>query len=590
MKKILLFLCLFLITSNVKAETYYSDYTLAKDWNTDFVSEDNLTLVKEEKRYKWYSEKKVYGGYEESLDYPLIDYNDYIELEGECSLDYSDNKKEKVVYYYKELRPSRYISFENLSGSNGSLRISEIKVMDGAYEIPYSVIECNGCNATFSDYIHNGNYKENMSSVTNGGSFKLDLGTYHYLNDLIIYLGVYDSGGSEEIMTIKILDDSDVNYIYNWRTDYGFQGTQDIELSYLDKIVFSPVILNYTDEIKTTEKPEAIVNRVIREEKQYCEVIKKYRHYKIEKIYSSDYMKDGTSNYPLCDYDDVKTYYQVYKRDYLTIQDDIEITSLETRLESFIDSNIDFTISSDVDLGVNGLYQFIVDSPVKKVIANVKVNILENSIREVLDSLLDNLISLEKQKDNIVLTDLNKQELNDVLILIKDMQDKLLVLEEDFKDQKELVIDNDILKKEIESYLERVDSLKKSLLLLERVAKSFYETILKQEEESLSKDKQIEATNKKIKDLLLEMESLKHLNQFLENDNNLLNASKSDMQASYLEEIDSLNNLLQNKKCDSDIDVTKSSVLELDSLYYLGFGFIIVGLILSIIVVIKKNN
>ena len=147
-----------------------------------------------------------------------------------------------------------------------------------------------------------------------------------------------------------------------------------------------------------------------------------------------------------------------------------------------------------------------------------------------------------------------------------------------------------ISKKFFDSYLERVDSLKKSLLLLERVAKSFYETILKQEEESLSKDKQIEATNKKIKDLLLEMESLKHLNQFLENDNNLLNASKSDMQASYLEEIDSLNNLLQNKKCDSDIDVTKSSVLELDSLYYLGFGFIIVGLILSVIVVIKKNN
>ena len=112
MKKILLFLCLFLITSNVKAETYYSDYTLAKDWNTDFVSEDNLTLVKEEKRYKWYSEKKVYGGYEESLDYPLIDYNDYIDASIRA---FDVNTEGKMMFVcLRDARPTKNLQVDIL--------------------------------------------------------------------------------------------------------------------------------------------------------------------------------------------------------------------------------------------------------------------------------------------------------------------------------------------------------------------------------------------------------------------------------------------------------------------------------------------
>ena len=585
MKKILLFLCCFFIVDSVEATTYYSDYYLVSEWDTNYVLEDEVTKVNEEVRYKFYNEKKVYGTYEDSLDYPLIDYDDYIEVEGQCSNDYKENSIEKTVYYYKDLLPSRYLSFENLNGSNGSLRISEIKIMKGNYEIPYSIIACTGCNNTFKQYIHNGVYKENMSSVSNGGSFTLDLGSGYYLNDLIIYLSVYDSGSLEETMTIKLLDASDVNYVFNWQTNYGISGVNNIEMVSLDKNSFKAVTLNYTNEIMILEKPPIIANRVIRSEKQYCDVVKKYRHYRIEKEYSDEYLKEGNDIYPYCDYDESLTYYQVFKRDYLEVQDNILLTSKDMIVEDFIKSNLSFEVTSDLDKNVNGVYQITIKSPINTIITNATVDILENTITESLKEINKEFKNLEEQitnlKDYVFSLDNNSDKITS---LIDSLKQNASDIEEIFKETEDKVneIDDIEIKKQYDEYLNYFINLKNNLSDLEIYANKLLIIYDKNNSDMLDKDKQIEA-------LLREIESLKNLNQFLENEKNLLTFSKKDMQNGYIKEIDSLNNQLQNNKCD-EVSLSKGSIFEIDSLYYIGFGFIILGLIFSFIVLLKKNN
>ena len=108
------------------------------------------------------------------------------------------------------------------------------------------------------------------------------------------------------------------------------------------------------------------------------------------------------------------------------------------------------------------------------------------------------------------------------------------------------------------------------------------------EQEQIIKDKnsQIEQSNNQLESLLLEIDSLKKLNQYLENEQSLLEASKKQMQENYLEEIESL----QNSQCsnyESEVSEVKDTNL---NLYYIGFGFIIFGLITLFIIILKKNN
>ena len=572
MKKILLFLCLFTFSCKVNAATYYSDYYLYQDWSIEESQSDSLTLVEEEIRYRLYNEKKVYGGYEQTSEYPLVDVGDYIEEEGNCYDTFQDGFNEKIVYYYKDLLPSRYIIFSNMNGSYGALRISELKVEANGKNIDYEIISCDKCNSNFSNYINNGVYKENMSHVSNGGSFKIDLGSEYYLSDLKISLALYDSGGEAEVMTIDVMDSDDINYTYNWRSDYGLTSTQSIDFVTLNNNSFVPKVLKYTMEIKSETKPENKINRVIREAKEYCEVIRKYRHYKIIEDYSEEYMKEGNLDYPMCDYDDFRKFYRVYKRDYLTISDSLIIDNENIQLKDFIDSSLSFDIEGEVDLNKNGVYQVIIDSPIKKVITEVEVFLKTNSLKEELAIINDRIDDLYLAKENITNSDelsLFKEETLEVYNSLLDLENELVDNEVDlisvYNDTKQLI-----------------EKLIDELLLMEE----YYIKLDEQEQIIKDKNSQIEQSNNQLESLLLEIDSLKKLNQYLENEQSLLEASKKQMQENYLEEIESL----QNSQCsnyESEVSEVRDTNL---NLYYIGFGFIIFGLITLFIIILKKNN
>ena len=156
-----------------------------------------------------------------------------------------------------------------------------------------------------------------------------------------------------------------------------------------------------------------------------------------------------------------------------------------------IKSNLPFEIKDDINLEKNGTYQIEIDSPIKKVISNVTVDLEENR------KILDLEMTIENQKTQII----NK--------------------------------------------------------------------------------------NKQMENLLLELESLKELNRYLENQIKIIKQEKTLQNENYLKEIEQLNNKIVNNVCEQ-VEVEKSSVINFEP--YLGIILVLSGIILTAIIVIKKNS
>jgi hypothetical protein len=412
MKKLIILFAL-LININIYAlpTTYYTEYGDYNEFQEEEVKYNELTKVNVERRYKYYNDLKEYGGYytEDSndLNYPYIDYNDYqMAPFSTWSYTKADDAKnrifdEKTIYEYADMKEVRYIHLYNLSGSYGAFRISEIDVHINGVEIPFTAT-CNNCNIYFYDFINNGKVDENMSVIYNGGSFTIDLGNYYKLDNIDFDLYLYDIGYDAKVYSIAMTRDSGLNdIIYSKATLYSYFTYDDFS----DIVAFNYNIndmaiatAEYYPWVEVESSLEPSKTRLTRSYNLYRYQDVLYNYYKINRVYSDNYMIDVSDEFPFKG-DEYKDYYQVSTRDKLTIEEPIIITSKDTLLNSFIlDSSIDVKIENNIDYTKNGLYTvtFTIDNMV--INKEVTIDIPENIAKEPIDETIDN--NLEKDIDN----------------------------------------------------------------------------------------------------------------------------------------------------------------------------------------------
>lgn len=419
MKKILLIVSFLLVMDNVHALTFYSDYSKPSTWSTKEAKEDELTKVNKEVRYKWYNEEKIYGGYEDNSEFPLLDYDDY-KTEEYCTSEPREASIERIVYFYKDPEPLRYVYINN---SNDLLSFNTLEIYSGNMPISYQVYSCDKCI---------NNEIGNFFKVDAGGEVIIDLNGYYPPWSLTFKIKTSNTSNYDISLTQDL--NRYIQYAYSVNID-------NLEISYNDFRKVKPL---YYREYKSYIDVSNNEGRIVRRDKEYCSIIYHYRHYKTIRHYSSNYMKEGTAKYPIADLDDYKTYYQVMTRNYLSIPDNIIITDKTIDLESLIKSDLPFKVITDLNKDINGVYQFTVDSPVMKVIDNVTVDIKDND--KILE--LENLI---KDKDKQILE--NAKVMEELLLEIASLKNLNAYLD------KEKILMEATKKMEISNYIKEINRL-----------------------------------------------------------------------------------------------------------------------------------
>lgn len=406
MKKIFLILCMFLCIGNVSASTHYSDYSDFSDWNIDYIEEDDKTFVETKTLHKYYREE-ISGEYflegENNSNYPIVDYNNYYYSDySEYGLEYPLVKPNRDIetiggYKYQEATKVKYIVFDNIHGSYGSLRITEIGIKDSkGNNIEYLAI-CNNCNIQFLDYINNGIYKENESYIENGGSLVLELYDYYSYDDIYLSMGIFDVTNETKTYNISFYPnlESDkllyINVSDNFTNDY-----------YKDTPIYN---YDYTNMVKgniTFSEPKISLDEILPTESTNVESVSLYRYrdkyyyyYKVDKYYS-DFMEYGNDEYPI-ESDEFITYFRYKRRDKAIIEDNITITNYNVNLQDYIESSTDFSIATDIDVTKNGVYYVQYILPYEVVRKEIVVNIEENNLKEENQRLIDEYNNLLTQ-------------------------------------------------------------------------------------------------------------------------------------------------------------------------------------------------
>ena len=417
MKLCTLILMLFIFNVNVLAtdDVYYSPYSEFSAWSNDYIEGDDTHIVEYERRYQWYKETNELGGYyiEGTNDsiYPLIDYNDFYSTPfSEWQETKPNNELNRIinsryVYEYQDMKEVRYIHLNNLQGSYGSLRISEIEVYAGSNKIPYNFY-CEGCNSNFTNYINNGTSIENMSYVNNGGYLRLDLNNYYPLDSITIKLYLFDVGTDTKRYSIKITRDCPFNSAsYAEVTMLSFFTYS--HLSEITPVIYNITKMNITNPEWDNKKrslspvgstPTRKVTDII--EYQYQDFM--YRYYDIKKEHAGVYSTEAIGSYNIIDNNQYEDYYRYQSRDKIVFKDNLVITNKDTKLEDFIlDSTTDnINIESNIDINKNGTYQVKYILPFQTVIKEVTIDISDNIV---------NNLNIEIKKLTDVNNELTKQ-------------------------------------------------------------------------------------------------------------------------------------------------------------------------------------
>jgi hypothetical protein len=198
MKKILTtIICFFICIIDVSAETNNPF------WSDEIINDNNIQLINQETRYKWYKEEMVYSDSYYTIgsnpeEYPNIVEDDFIKGE------FSEWQEEwypktlgreiesKVAYKYHIIRPIRYIFIKNVSESDFTFNVSELNILIDDSIVDY-IFECSNCSTNFNNEINDGNIDQNDVYINNGGILRIDLGDYYRINQVKLRLYTYNS-------------------------------------------------------------------------------------------------------------------------------------------------------------------------------------------------------------------------------------------------------------------------------------------------------------------------------------------------------------------------------------------------------------
>lgn len=354
----------------VNALEYYDINEM--DWYDEKIESDYLEIIEKERRYKWYKENIIYSDtyYIEGLNpsqFPYKIEEDYIETAfSEWDHVFIPTPypgriiEERLVKKYRELRPIRYIFFEDLSGPYLSFKISELNILIDGQEIDYN-IQCFECSSNFEYYLKNNIIQENDAYVNNGGRFRIDLGNYYAINKIKIELFMYDTMIGPKKAKIYMNEGSTVdsnNYAYKEFVSYV------VSQSYLEpekyiitadhSWIVNPVWQDwvYVDNILVGTYYRQMV---IANERRYKDIM--YRYYGIEREYLDGYYVTLDNEQYIKDENQYKDYYRYRiigndkkeseKNKKVKIETKKEVVKKEKMVDKKIKENKDTTIITE---------------------------------------------------------------------------------------------------------------------------------------------------------------------------------------------------------------------------------------------------
>lgn len=397
MRKILFTLILLgtLFPINIKAQTYYTNYSDFKERKEEILSND-LTYVDTYKKFKFYSiEKKLSKDYfiENKNDtlYPFKS-NEMIKTEdSEFSKEKPKNElnriiKEKHTTSFKTLEKIRYINISEIFGRKEIL-INEIKILNNNNDINYK-INCDKCSSYFSEMVSNKIIGDYPVIIPNDSKITIDLGEYYHIKDLNIIM--YFDNANNNIKYNMALNIKD-NFIDKYLSG-NFVTTVVLEENYqYDEQIITPNLFDI---------PSKLINKIYEEEGEiketeyvnilnkniyysYCDTL--YKYYQLNKIYLDDYFVDNV-NY-LKDENSYITIYKYKTRDYIEVYDDIIINSKDFSINNIIKNtslNIkDIKLESDINLLINGKYNYKLIFDKLVISKEITVNNIANVKEEV---------------------------------------------------------------------------------------------------------------------------------------------------------------------------------------------------------------
>ncbi|MDD2489890.1 MAG: hypothetical protein PHY26_01355 [Bacilli bacterium] len=355
MKKIILSLVLFFCTFNVYANDNHNE----PFWQIEKISDEKYELIKTERRYRWYLEEYVYSDeyYLKGLNsssYPYLNQDDYIETEW-SNWDHKNNPtihpdrliEKRTVNKYRELKPIRYIIFDDFKGGFLSFNVSELNIFIDNKLYDYEM-ECFNCSNNFYHYVTNGVINENNAYVNNGGKIIIDLGDYYSINKIKIELYMYDHTTSPKKFNLYMTETPDItNNIYYQFVSYVVSSSYLNPERYLiipdQDWIINPVYQDwvYTDDFLNATYYRQMIMAV---EKRYKDI--KYRYFNINKDYLDGFYLEVNGDY-IKDEENYQDYY-LYRLIELNLEEEIkpkepdlvESLELEIKTDSKLKKNI----------------------------------------------------------------------------------------------------------------------------------------------------------------------------------------------------------------------------------------------------------
>lgn len=481
MKKIIWLMLLVIPITNVKAETYYSEYRLS-DKKLEL---SDTTRIDKVKLYKWYeignnTEFSLYKG-EDGYDCSLIEHDWQSE-----KLETNDARTEEVkdVFKYKLSKGVRYIQISNVQGSYGALRIPEFTVYVDGKKINYTN-ECNSCSSEFDSHINNGIWEENLSNIANGGSVIFDLGRIYPAHKVTITMYLFDIGSDDKTYTMAYSEDKN-NWYINRKYTKKFDDFLKTEISIESHNKQDWYTFSTEEEVP---KERVVTQEAIGKKYRYTE---KWCYYDYEtKNYYNNYSEVAPTDTAKQDEDYIEEE-RYYVRDKISIQDDITLTSDTDKIEDFITSTTPYQLESNIDKTINGKYNVKIITPYKTI--NKEVTVLN---KDTIINELQKEIEKSKQKEQYF-----QEQVIELENTIKKLNNNIANIQDNNKAYRDKIDELLTSNKKLNSNLKEVISHEQEL------KDSYDEKLISCNNENSSLNKEVKTLNNELNKLENDIDSL----------------------------------------------------------------------------------
>lgn len=410
MKKIALFLLIILYGFQIKAKTYYSNYSNFM-MVEDKIEETDLVKLKIEEKYLVYKEETLEEFYP---SYMKIDDMTKTSEEKIITSDWLDSKPEilpdrkiieKELYEYQDMKKIRYIKLTDLINSSSTFDISEIKIYKKGERVNYDALSDIKDISKIKDDLIN-----NFISFNKNDEILIDLKEDIDITDLNVMYHIHIKDSASISFTINLLGQEKEKIYAKSIIKSNLNIENGTEFSYLigkdhfklNDPVYENSKLSEKEVIKTTFRDVKMVTKY-KTEDLYI------KYYKILRQYLPDYYETSFDDYKV-DFDSKKEFYYIKKRDKVEMADNLVIDKYDIKLEDFILNTTleNIKITSNVNYYKNGEYSINFILPFKTVKEKLIVDIKEN-YKNALKKQNESLKELEKYSQKLFI---NNNKLN----------------------------------------------------------------------------------------------------------------------------------------------------------------------------------